>query len=75
MILELNCLRYTTDDTEKIAHLKSLGAVELGSPKAEIEDDYDSMRVDDFKKLAKDKGIDGYSDMKKSELINALRGV
>ncbi|EHL11086.1 hypothetical protein HMPREF9629_00623 [Peptoanaerobacter stomatis] len=73
MILELNCLRYTTDDAEKIAYLKSLGATEIGSSKDET--DYENMKLDDLKKLAKDKGIGGYLDMKKSELINALRGV
>jgi hypothetical protein len=73
MILELNCLRYTTDDAEKIAYLKSLGATEIGSSKDKT--DYENMKLDDLKKLAKDKGIGGYLDMKKSELINALRGV
>ena len=73
MILELNCLRYTTDDAEKIAYLKSFGATEIGSSKDET--DYENMKLDDLKKLAKDKGIGGYLDMKKSELINALRGV
>lgn len=75
MILELNCLRYTTDDAEKIAYLKSLGATEIGSSKDETEDNYENMKLDDLKKIAKDKGIGGYLDMKKSELINALRGV
>jgi small subunit ribosomal protein S2 len=37
------------------------------------EFDYDGMTVSDLKKIAKEKGIAGYSTMKKDELIEALK--
>ena len=37
------------------------------------ESDYDGMTVSDLKKIAKEKGIAGYSTMKKDELIEALK--
>ena len=83
MLLELNCLRYTTDDKEKIEYLKSIGATHIDSPYTKNDndgsdtefDDYDNMRIDELKKLAKKRGIDSYLDMKKTELIKSLRGV
>ena len=40
----------------------------------EKKKDYNSLTVKELRKLAKEKGIEGYSDMKKSELIQALKG-
>lgn len=35
---------------------------------------YQSMKVDELRKVARDKEIEGYSRMKKDELINAILG-
>lgn len=36
--------------------------------------DYSGMKVSELKDLAKERGINGYSDMKKVELIEVLEG-
>lgn len=36
--------------------------------------DFEALTVDELKDLAKEQGIDGYSKMKKAELVKALKG-
>lgn len=38
------------------------------------EIDYSSLTVKELRSLAKEKGIEGYYNMKKAELIEALKG-
>jgi hypothetical protein len=40
----------------------------------EVAPDYDEMKVPELKDAAKEKGIEGYSEMKRDELLQVLRG-
>jgi len=47
-------------------------AVKVKTPKAPVSDDLSSKTVAELKALAKEKGIKGYTSLKKAELIEAL---
>lgn len=74
MILELGALRYTTENPNRIEQLRDLGAVEIGSSSAEENQELSKRTVQELRELAEKQGIEGYQEMKKSELIAALAG-
>ena len=47
-------------------------AVKVEAPKASVSDDLSSKTVAELKALAKEKGIKGYTSLKKAELIEAV---
>ena len=53
--------RKVKEQEEKELQQKELGALQ-------------ALKVDELKELAKEKGIRDYADMKKAELIEALKG-
>jgi len=54
------------------AKVETKKEVKAEAPKAEVKD-LDSMTVAELKALAKDKNIEGYTSMKKAELLDALK--
>lgn len=65
---KLNVVRMVETEEQK-AQLKAQGFEEV----AEVEPNYNDYTLIDLKQIAKDKGIDGYSSMKKEDLIVALK--
>lgn len=61
----LNVVRIVETEGQKTA-LESQGF-------KEVKLDYDNMTLNDLKQAAKDKGVEGYSTMKKDELVAALK--
>ena len=52
--------------------IKEAKKEKVEAEKEEVASDYSKMTVAELKKLAKEKGISGYSTMKKDELISSL---
>lgn len=50
--------------------------IQVGEGLKELESviNFDDMKVEELKEIAKEKGVEGYSKMKKEELISALVG-
>ncbi len=57
---------------KKAAPKKAEPKVEVAAPKEVASEDLSSKTVAELKALAKDKGISGYTSLKKAELIEAL---
>ncbi|MDW4041421.1 Rho termination factor N-terminal domain-containing protein [Staphylococcus saprophyticus] len=66
-------LRVTDERLRELSTDKNRQRVPLIKPISKAKD-FSSMKVSELKEVAKKQDIDGYSDMKKVELIKALQG-
>lgn len=66
-------LRVTDERLRELSTDENRQQVALIKPISEVKD-FSSMKVSELKEAAKKQGIEGYSDMKKAELIDALKG-
>jgi len=66
-------LRVTDERLRELSTDENRQRVPLIKPILEAKD-FSSMKVSELKEVAKKQDIDGYSDMKKVELIKALQG-
>lgn len=51
---------------------EQIKAEELEKKEENLEVNYEELKVGELKEIAKEKGIEGYDNMKKAELIEAL---
>jgi len=69
---------FEISDSEAISRMISTGAAESldGQPATDVEDieavDLEDMTVNELRELAKSEGLQGYSSMKKEELIDLI---
>jgi hypothetical protein len=66
----LNVVRIVETEEQK-TKLEAHGFKEV----EEVKPDYNSYTLNDLKQVAKDKSIEGYSGMKKEELIAVLQAI
>ncbi len=64
---------YNTEDAEEIEALKKLQHVTYNE--LDELDSLEALTVKELKERAKEKEIEGYSSMKREELIESLKGV
>lgn len=56
----------------ELAKIEALNKDAIDETMEEYKIDYSKLKVDELKDIVKEKGIEGYSDMKKVELIELL---
>lgn len=66
-------LRVAVERLSELSTDQNRQRVPLIKPVSEAKG-FSSMKVSELKEVAKKQGIEGYSDMKKAELIDALKG-
>lgn len=67
---KLNVIRIAESEEQK-SKLEAQGFEEI----AEVKPDYNTYSYNDLKLAAKEKNIEGYSSMKKDDLLAVLKGI
>lgn len=65
----LNVVRIVPEDQKAV--FEKQGFKEI----AEVKPDYDNMKLDELKQIAKDKQVENYSTMKKDDLVAVLKAL